>query len=548
MKASESSNTGGKIMDDETPVIHVKSCDTPPPFPVTEQEDNDTVLRKTFAGLYVLGFALFLGIWADLLLRTRPYGLNVPLWVCALAACIWILARLQDRRLSPAQHGLLAAACVFAAMLAWRDANILRGLDLVAAAIALGLASVPETLLGAPVSRAGFIQYATGGAVVALQGIGGGPELVAKDIRWSAIPAKGTAGHFKAAGLGMLLAVPVLLVFGVLLSRADAAFEAMVTGLFRFSPETIVQHLLVFFFGTWLSAGLLRLMAPLFKPLLPEEFLGAPKGSLNTLTVCIPLALTNLLFLSFIAVQTQELFGGHALVHDPQGPTYAEYARRGFMELAMVVSLALPLLMLSDWSLRDAPKGERRVFRGLSAATLLMLLVISASALHRMRMYLETYGLTRLRFYTTALILWLIVLTVWFAVTILCERRQHFMFGALATGLTAILALNVINPDWCIAGVNLERAADPKSAQKGVKIDYDYLVTLSADASAAFPPASDAKSGPGVTETENATKWYFRKLPEPSTDLRSWNWSRSRAQYLKARILEGASPTRPGAK
>jgi hypothetical protein len=439
---------------------------------------------------------------------------------------------MHGRRLSPVQHGLLGAACVFAAMLAWRDAETLRGLNVAAAALAFALAAVPETLLNAPLTRAGFIQYAANGALAVLQCLGGAAGLLSTDIRWSAIPARGAAGQLKAAGLGILVAVPVLLVFGVLLARADAAFEATLRRHLQFDAATLVQHILVLLLATWMSAGFLRLLVPRFKPLVPEEFLSAPNWSLGSLTVCIPLALTNLLFLSFIAVQLQHLFGGHAWVQNPDGPTYAEYARRGFTELAMVVSLALPLLMLSDWSLRDAPTGERRVFRGLSAATLLMLLVISASALDRMWMYLDAYGLTRLRFYTTALILWLIVLTVWFAVTILCEKRQHFMFGALVTGLIAILALNGVNPDLCIARVNLKRAAE------GKKIDYEYLGLLSEDAAPAFPPAFLVKAQRATAHSNRAAVDASRMTDTPPQDIRSWNWSRSRARELMRQARE----------
>ena len=523
-------------MDDEVPIIPVRQCDSASGVSAGEGAADGVILQKTYAGLRVLALAVFMGIWADLLLRARPYGLNVPLWVCALAACMWVLARLHGRRLSPLQHGLLAAACVFSAMLAWRDAQMLRALDLGAAVIALALAAVPESLMGAPLTRAGFIQYARSAGMAALKGVEGAGELVMKDIRWTAIPGEGTAGQFKAAGLGILVTVPVLAVFGVLLTRADAAFESTLTGLFQFDAATLMTHGLVLFTGAWVSAGLLRLLVPLFAPKVPDGFLAPPKWSLNSLTVCIPLALTNLLFLSFIAVQLQQLFGGHAWVQNPDGPTYSEYARRGFIELAMVVSLALPLLLISDWSLRDESKGGRRVFRGLSAATLLMLLVISASALHRMALYMDAYGLTRLRFYTTAFMLWLIVLTLWFAVTILRERGQHFTFGVLVTGLVAILVLNVANPDWCIAQTNLKRT------QEGKKIDGDYLMTLSADATAAFLSMPVTSIQGREQKIDPAFRWFHRELPAPSGDIRTWNWSRSHGRQIMKPPQEGQQP------
>ncbi|MBA2384669.1 MAG: DUF4173 domain-containing protein [Actinobacteria bacterium] len=57
----------------------------------------------------------------------------------------------------------------------------------------------------------------------------------------------------------------------------------------------------------------------------------------------MPLALLDLLFLAFVAVQFAVLFGGHDRVVETAGLTYADYARSGFWQLlaATVLTFAV---------------------------------------------------------------------------------------------------------------------------------------------------------------------------------------------------------------
>jgi hypothetical protein len=99
-----------------------------------------------------------------------------------------------------------------------------------------------------------------------------------------------------------------------------------------------------------------------------------------------------------------------------------------------------------------------------------------ASALFRMRLYTVQFGLTELRFYTSAFMGWLVLVFGWFAATVLRGRRERFGTGALLAGWLVLAALNLANPDGIIVAVNLDRAAH------GRPFDVAYAETLSADA------------------------------------------------------------------
>jgi hypothetical protein len=98
--------------------------------------------------------------------------------------------------------------------------------------------------------------------------------------------------------------------------------------------------------------------------------------------------------------------------------------------------------------------------------------VVMASALQRLWLYQEQFGLTELRIYATGVVLWLAAVFVWLGITVLRGRRHLFAVGAIAAGFAATLCINVVNPDTLIARTNLSRP----------KVDVAYLGGLSDDA------------------------------------------------------------------
>ena len=99
-----------------------------------------------------------------------------------------------------------------------------------------------------------------------------------------------------------------------------------------------------------------------------------------------------------------------------------------------------------------------------------------ASATQRMRLYQSEYGQTELRLYVTAFMAWLALVFVWFALTVLRDRRERFAFGALLSAFGLIAALHVLNPDAAIVRANAALA------RAGHSFDVDYALSLSADA------------------------------------------------------------------
>jgi Domain of unknown function (DUF4173) len=461
-------------------------------------------------------YAFLLGLAADLLLRYVPWGANAPMWVVLFLVAAIVLVRAHRRPVVTAMIFPAIGALVAAAGIVWRDSDTLFALDVLMLMVFLPMLAVGSR--GIRLRATGLLPLAYGMLVTAAQMVIGPFQLLLEDIEWRALP--GGSIHRRAGVLirGVLIALPVLLLFGMLLSQADPAFANLLGGIFRFELTDAVAHVVVTAFVAVVCAGFFRSLtggAEATVPSRPASLkLGA--GEIN-----VALTLVNLLFAMFVFVQLRYLFGGSQYVRVGK-LTWSEYARRGFFELVWVVALVLPLLLLAEWLV---DKEKLRTFRLLALAQVALVSVIAASAYRRMQLYRDEFGLTELRYYTTAFMIWLAALLLWFVVTVLTGRRERFAIGVLATAVLTIAILHAMNPDQHIVTTNAARA------REGVRpFDANYTLQLSDDATDALMRNLDLM--PPCTVRMFAAK-------QRTIGWRTWNASRADAiEALRDRRAE----------
>ena len=481
----------------------------------------------TRRGLVLLVAALALGILGDALLRAGPPGLNAFLWILSLAAVYLVLDKRgvltqsteSAREPGPAQgRWMLAPALLLAAGFLWRDSPALQLLDVLGLGLTLGLASAYAR--GGDLRRAGILDYGLNVALAGLQTAVGLVPLLAWDIKWNQLPRDSRRDRALALMRGLAVALPLLVLFGSLFTAADAVFAHLVNRTLDVNLDNLASHVLLALFWAWLAAGWLR-AAALGKSA-PDLALGRPAGLVvGGIETGVVLGSLNALFLAFVLVQFRYFFGGAALVQATTGLTYAEYARHGFFELVGVSALLLPLLLLGHWLQPQDRPAQGRLFRWLAAALVAQLFVIMASAVQRMLLYQREYGLTELRLYTTAFMLWLSLLFFWFLATVLRRRQERFAFGVLVSGMVLLLALHALNPDGLIVRANVARLA------AGRTFDAAYAASLSADGVPALVTAL-----PLLNEADCRTvtaSLLERWSPPRKSDWRTWNWGRARA-------------------
>jgi hypothetical protein len=461
---------------------------------------------------------LLTGVLADLLLREAPWGVNILLWMVAFCAIAGLLVRVSGFRLSPHVAWLAPLACFFAATFAWRDSDSLKVVNGTALCCIIALAALR--------GRFGFLAFGS----VTEYSLGLVREWLSAPIACIhevlTLFAELRSAEQRAWGTplavvrGLLIALPLVLLFGGLFMNADASFEQLVRTLFDFDLSAFVRALL--WLPVCILAGggtLLRLMEDHNREdLVPER----GRYGLGMVETGIVLGLLNLLFFSFIATQFGYFFGGSAMLADAPGLSAATYARRGFFELVAVTLLVLPLLLVIHWLRKDDSPGEAVLFRSLAGSLVVMLFAIMASAMHRMYLYQKTFGLTELRLYASFFMVWLGLVFLWFLKTVLLDDRGRFAFGAVVSGVAIIVLLDVLNPDALIVRVNTSRAS------AGKEVDIGYLFTLSKDAVPAFIGAL-----PFVKPHQRsyyALHLVTRLQNERPDDWRSWNRGAARAR------------------
>lgn len=519
--------------------------------------------EKTKTGLEILEAAILLGILGDALLRATPWGLNLLLWSGALVAALITLAMRRKRAVLKRENLVLHAALIaFAAMFVWRDSLTLQVLDVLVMLAILSILSLPS--LGIQPKIAGFIHYAAGAVYSGLNAAFAPFFLLCGDIEWAKLPRKGWMKHASAVLRGLAIAAPILLVFGALFMAADAVFEGIVKNTFNIEPITVFGHFLLFSFLAWVTAGYLRgaliensfaanfsnnTRTPEILTIKPEksvvdiseqpntaeetksETVATEKTenetvknsifSLGAIEIGIVLGLINLLFLGFVIVQLRYFFGGMDFVQTTENFKLAEYARRGFFELCWVAGLTLPILLTAHWLLRKDEFFGEKLFRVLAGINIALLFVIMFSAVERMLLYTGNlgYGLTTMRLYPTAFMLWLALVFLWFGLTVLRGQPQFFAWGALWTALLVVGGLHVLNPDDLIVRHNV------KLLQQGRAFDADYLAyNLSDDAIPSLADGLPAMSFEQQCVVKNEI--VKRLLNNPMKDFRTFNLSR----------------------
>jgi hypothetical protein len=296
---------------------------------------------------------------------------------------------------------------------------------------------------------------------------------------------------------GVLIAIPIVVIFAALLSSADLVFGQRVQDFVRlFRLENLPQFIfrcIYILIGAYALAGVYLHAAQksqdekligMDKPLIPQ-FLGFTEAA-------IVLGAVVLLFALFAVIQFQYFFGGLTNI-SLQGYTYAEYARRGFGELVAVAFFSMLLFLSLSAVVKRTDQAQRRAFSGLGLGMVALVGVMLYSAFQRLVLYEAAYGFSRLRAYTHVFMIWLGVLLVGVVVLDILRKERTFALAALLASIGFAVTLTLMNVDGFIARQNVARAV------AGESLDVAYLASLSQDSVPALVEQFQDQALPGYT-------------------------------------------------
>jgi hypothetical protein len=430
------------------------------------------------------------------------------------------------RRIAPPATAFLAAALLFGACLTLRDSPELRAWNVAGVLIAMVMALLAGR--GLTLASASVIRY-LGALIEGARSAASAP--IKATTKETALPTDRSARLALRVLLAVLLAIPLLLLFGALLTTADPVFGRLVRTAFGIDVGRLISHAVVITILSWSAGG--YVLALLHRGGTPLEGTPAWLPTLGLIEVGIPMTAIAVLFIAFIGVQAGYLFGGESLVQATVGLSFAEYARRGFFELVTVSALMIPVVIAADMLLRQDDPRTVGWFHWIARLQILCVGLIMGSALERLRIYYQAYGLTVDRLLAGAVMLWVGFTLIWFAFTVLRGRRACFPLGTIVAGLVVLATVDAVNPEAVVVRVNVQRAI------AGAELDVQYLSRLSGDAMPTL--TTHANRLPSAVRRTVITALAERWRGLGQQDWRSWNLGYARASDA-VRGAVGAPP------
>jgi len=463
-------------METQASDIHEESPSNSAAIQLAEHREG---LRKTG---WIFLLVLVVGIFMDRITFNRLLGAQWAIFVNLLLLVVFVAAKVEQRSI-PWQSYLLAIPISLTAILTYFRLEPYTLMALVGFSL-VGLVYLAISLLNGQ-----WLVYRLREVIVqGLRLIGsafiGLPLALIQSSHHE--ESESTQKKSKGKGLailrGVLIAIPLLVIFGLLFSAADPIFSERISGAFSWlrieiTDEFVAQVVLVLLF-TYFGFGALwhaltKTQQP--QPVEPDQPLVRPFLGMTESTII--LASLIVLFGAFVLVQVRYFFGGGANI-STEGYTYAEYARRGFFELVVVALFTwLVHYGLASFTRRET-RRERTTFTLLGILLLLLTGVILVSAFQRLSLYEAAYGFTRDRLVAH---IFMIFIGLALVVSIVLEVTRGFKHMALSLllGLLAFsLTLTFVNVDATIARQNIEHA------MAGYPLDAAYLarMTISEDA------------------------------------------------------------------
>ncbi|MFZ7102754.1 MAG: DUF4153 domain-containing protein [Peptococcaceae bacterium] len=160
------------------------------------------------------------------------------------------------------------------------------------------------------------------------------------------------------------------------------------------------------------------------------------------------------LYVVFIGSQMPYFFSAF-FGERPEGwLVYSEYARSGFFELCYIAAINLSLLTAANLLNKKSP-GSSSLLKILNCLLALLTLLLIATALSKMLMYIEVYGLSVRRLLPSLFLIFLAVICS----GVVALQKWQFSILRLAAGMGAIMLclLCLSNPDGFTARYNAGR-------------------------------------------------------------------------------------------
>ncbi|MBQ8587518.1 MAG: DUF4173 domain-containing protein [Oscillospiraceae bacterium] len=249
--------------------------------------------------------------------------------------------------------------------------------------------------------------------------------------------------------LGFACAIPVLLIVIPLLMSSDEAFDNM---LGKISGDTVGELVLSTILGLF---AFLLIFSRLFALPKTEKREKAPSDfrGMASVTLCVALAMISLVYVLYLVSQLAYFFDAFSGLL-PDGFSVAEYARRGFFEMFTVCAINLVLIFLASLLSRKENGKTPLAIRLFSLFFCIFSLVLISTALSKMFLYIDSFGMTHKRILTSVFMIFLAVMFLAVGLRLFVPKVPYMKIGLITASLL-LIATCYVNVDGMIAEYNV---------------------------------------------------------------------------------------------
>lgn len=252
-----------------------------------------------------------------------------------------------------------------------------------------------------------------------------------------------------SAVLGAVLAFPVLLVVVPLLISSDAAFSGLAMNLIENVAGSVLKLIVALIIAPFIISYCFSLKKDEQKPCENVEI-----KSVDTPIIISFLSVMSVCYLTYLFSQLAYFFSAFSgFLPDDYSFTVSEYARRGFFEMCIIAAINFIIILVC---LLLSRKNEGKI----SVATKILCtfvgfftLVIIATALSKMFLYIKSFGMTELRITTTAFMIFLSVTFISLMIKVFISKIRVLRV-ALISAAAVLTLLGIFNINNIIAGYN----------------------------------------------------------------------------------------------
>ncbi len=306
--------------------------------------------------------------------------------------------------------------------------------------------------------------------------------------------------------IGIAVSLPVLMVIIPLLVSSDVAFEGLVKAVLKNIGEYLLEAVLALIVTPYIISYMFSKKRNLNtgSEIVTRDYSGV-RFSPNIVSVSFLCAI-SFTYLVYMFSQLAYFFSAFSGIL-PKGYEFSAsgYARRGFFEMFAICCINILLLSLVNvFTKRLENSGQSKSVKALSTFISLFSVLMIITAMSKMKLYIDIYGLTKYRLLVSVFMIMLLIIFGFFMMHIFAPKKSYMQ--------PIIIICSCIFIGISFADIDAQIAKYDVNAYKTGKIDSIDIYYLDELSASAVDYIIDLTTAEDEKVSESARNIIFNKI------------------------------------